>query len=208
MNEIIVVLVFVVLVLVFFIMHLKNKNVMLVDKNATLTKDIVHFKNQEAQSQNDIIAKREENAALKAELLSTKALLSSLKEESQKNLHNLKIEFDLALQKQSSALLEHNKLFIQNDSKKILDEVFTPIAKSVEEYSKGLRDNKISLETNIKNMFDYTQSMRKDADKLAQILKGDKKIRGNFAELQLKSVLEHSGLKQGEQYELQEHFTN
>lgn len=187
-------------------MYLRNQNSTLVGKNAELLKDLTHLKDQNAQLQNDFMAVREENAALKAQLSSSQMLYQSLKEESQKNLNTLKAEFDTALQKQSNTLLEQNKLFIQSDSKKILDEVFNPIAKSVEEYSKGLRDNKISLETNIKNMFDYTQSMRKDADKLAQILKGDKKIRGNFAELQLKSVLEHSGLKQGEQYQLQEHF--
>ena len=44
------------------------------------------------------------------------------------------------------------------------------------------------------------------ADEFAKILKGDKKIRGNFGELQLKSVLESSGLIQGEHYEIQAHF--
>lgn len=46
--------------------------------------------------------------------------------------------------------------------------------------------------------------MSANAEKLAQILKGDKKIRGNFGEIQLKSVLENSGLVEGEQYKLQE----
>lgn len=202
-----VVLIVMLLALMFFIMHLKNQNAILVDKNIALTQDATQFKDQNTQSQNVIITIREENTALKAELSSSQALYQALKEQSQSNLTTLKAEFELALQKQSNALLEQNKSLIQSDSKKILDEVFTPIQKSVEEYSKGLRDSKVSLETNIKNMFDYTQNMRKDADKLAQILKGDKKIRGNFAELQLKSVLEHSGLKQGEQYQLQEHFT-
>lgn len=187
-----------------FITRLKSQISAFASKNAELSDSIAQFESRATQSQNAMIALREENAALKAQLSSAQTLYQTLKEQSTHSLATLKSEFDNALQKQSNALLEQNKLFIQHDSKKILDEVFTPIQRSVEEYSKGLRDNKVSLETNIKNMFDYTQSMREDANKLTQILKGDKKTRGNFAELQLKSVLEQSGLKQGEQYQLQE----
>lgn len=93
-------------------------------------------------------------------------------------------------------------------AKKMLDEIFTPIKKSVKEYSQKLENNEIALQTNIKNMFSFSQEIGKKADDLAKILKGDKKIRGNFAELQLKNVLEHSGLKFGEQYKLQEHFSD
>ena len=64
----------------------------------------------------------------------------------------------------------------------------------MKEYKDKLVANEIKLEANIKNMFAYTQAIGQNADKLAQILKGDKKIRGNFAEIQLKNVLEHSGL--------------
>ncbi|TQR26818.1 DNA recombination protein RmuC [Campylobacter sp. MIT 97-5078] len=95
---------------------------------------------------------------------------------------------------------------LSDESKKILDELFTPLKTSVKAYHEKLAHNEIELKTNIKNMFEYSQKISQNAEQLANILKGDKKTRGNFAELQLKSVLEHSGLKEGVQYKLQEHL--
>lgn len=92
------------------------------------------------------------------------------------------------------------------DSRKVLDEIFTPIKNKVEQYSKQLSENEIKLGTHIDSMFKQTQKLGATADEFAKILRGDKKIRGNFGELQLKSVLESSGLIQGEHYEIQAYF--
>lgn len=124
------------------------------------------------------------------------------------SLNELKKEFELNLQRQNSAFLDQNKLMLNVEGKKMLDEIFVPVKKSVKEYADKLATNETALQTNIKNMFSFSQEIGKKADELAKILKGDKKIRGNFAELQLKNVLEHSGLKFGEQYKLQEHFND
>ncbi len=144
----------------------------------------------------------QENAKIKANLESKQ----SLDEKYEKNLALLKEEWEKSLKIQSQNMLQQNKLHLMEDSKKILDSVFNPVRESLKEYKEKLASNEIKLETNIKNMFSYTQAIGQNADKLAQILKGDKKIRGNFAEIQLKNVLENSGLIAGRQYELQEHF--
>lgn len=108
------------------------------------------------------------------------------------------------LELQKTALLNENKLALSKDSKAILDEVFTPIKTRVEEYQKTLLQNEAKLKENIDNAFKYSQEMSKSAQELGRILKGDKKLRGNFGELQLKSVLQSSGLIEGVQYKLQE----
>lgn len=134
--------------------------------------------------------------------------LDQLEKKYKQNLFELKQEFEQNLQRQNVNILNQNKLMFNEDAKKILEEIFIPVKKSVKEYSEKLSQNEISLKTNIDNMFKFSQNMGENADKLAKILKGDKKIRGNFAELQLKSVLENSGLIQGVQYKLQEKFEN
>lgn len=134
--------------------------------------------------------------------------LDQLEKKYKQNLFELKEEFEQNLQRQNVNILNQNKLMFNEDAKKILEEIFIPVKKSVKEYSEKLSQNEISLKTNIDNMFKFSQNMGENADKLAKILKGDKKIRGNFAELQLKSVLENSGLIQGVQYKLQEKFEN
>lgn len=149
---------------------------------------------------------------LKATLLSQK---NELKEEYTQNLQNLQKQYTLNLTTlkeelsqnftlQNKALLAQNQTQLNEDSKKLLNEIFSPLKEQIQNYNKRLIENEASVKTSIENMFKYSNAMSSNAEKLTQILKGDKKIRGNFGEIQLKSVLENSGLVYGEQYKLQE----
>ncbi|EAH5217956.1 DNA recombination protein RmuC [Campylobacter upsaliensis] len=130
----------------------------------------------------------------------------NLKQDYKKTLNLLEQKLENNLQKQNLNYLNQNKIMLNEDIKKLLEEIFVPVKKSVKEYSERLSQNEISLQSNIKNMFEYSQNIKTNADKLAIILKGDKKIRGNFAELQLQNILENSGLIKEEQYKLQVAF--
>ncbi|EIO6376610.1 DNA recombination protein RmuC [Campylobacter upsaliensis] len=130
----------------------------------------------------------------------------NLKQDYKKTLNLLEQKLENNLQKQNLNYLNQNKIMLNEDIKKLLEEIFVPVKKSVKEYSERLSQNEISLQSNIKNMFEYSQNIKTNADKLATILKGDKKIRGNFAELQLQNILENSGLIKEEQYKLQVAF--
>lgn len=181
----------------------------------SLQKSEQALKAQVAQSSERYSLALQDNARAQAQIQSQAGLLESLEQKYAQNLTTLKAEFERALSSQSQRLLEQNKLHLLEDSKKMLDSLFAPVRASIEAYKEGIKEykdklaeNEIRLETNIKNMFAYSQEIGQNADKLAQILKGDKKIRGNFAEIQLKNVLEHSGLIEGEQYKLEAHFTH
>ena len=149
---------------------------------------------------------------LKATLLSQR---NELKEEYAQNLEKLEKKYTLNLTTlkeeltqnfalQNKALLAQNQTQLNEDSKKLLNEIFSPLKEQIQTYNKRLIENEASVKTSIENMFKYSNAMSSNAEKLAKILKGDKKIRGNFGEIQLKSVLENSGLVYGEQYKLQE----
>ncbi|TEY03045.1 DNA recombination protein RmuC [Campylobacter sp. US33a] len=155
----------------------------------------------------DLENKLNQKESEKEELLKSYAQeKEKIKEDYQCNLTLLEKKFEENLKNQNSTLINQNKIILNEDVKKLLEEIFLPVKKSVKEYSERLNHNEISLKTHIENMFKFSQNMGENADKLAKILKGDKKIRGNFAELQLKSVLENSGLVEGLQYKLQEKF--
>lgn len=130
----------------------------------------------------------------------------NLKQDYEKTLNLLEQKLENNLQKQNLNYLNQNKIMLNEDIKKLLEEIFIPVKKSVKEYSERLNQNEINLQSNIKNMFEFSQTIKTNADKLATILKRDKKIRGNFAELQLQNILENSGLIKEEQYKLQAHF--
>ena len=147
------------------------------------------------------------NAELEKERERERALfqeqLTTLQTTHKESLAMLEKKLQENYQTQNTLLLAQNKSMLHEDSKKILDEIFNPLKAQVKDYSERLTRNEAEIKTQIKSMFSFSQNLGQSADKLAQILKGDKKTRGNFGELQLKSILENSGLIEGEQYELQ-----
>ena len=147
------------------------------------------------------------NAELEKERERERALfqeqLTTLQTTHKESLAMLEKKLQENYQTQNTLLLAQNKSMLHEDSKKILDEIFNPLKAQVKDYSERLTRNEAEIKTQIKSMFSFSQNLGQSADKLAQILKGDKKTRGNFGELQLKSILENSGLIEGEQYKLQ-----
>ena len=60
----------------------------------------------------------------------------------------------------------------------------------------------------IKNLFELSQKLNKEASNLTNALKGQTKLQGNWGEMILESILEKSGLVKGREYFTQESFTN
>lgn len=203
--------------LIAFILFLALTLFVLKNKKLNLTLTELQSKLQEKDSsiaslklQLDYSAQALQEA--KASLLSQKNELKSeytqnlekLESKYTQNLENLKNELSQNFALQNKALLAQNQSQLNEDSKKLLNEIFSPLKEQIQTYNKRLIENETSVKTSIENMFKYSNAMSANAEKLTQILKGDKKIRGNFGEIQLKSVLENSGLVEGEQYKLQE----
>lgn len=139
---------------------------------------------------------------------SQKSELEKLEKRYENSLKTLKDELEKNLEIQKTALLNQNKVMLNKDSRELLEEIFTPLKKEMEGYSKSLIANEASLKENISHIFTYSRKLGEDANKLAQVLQGEKKVRGNFGELQLKAVLESSGLQEGVNYELQSSFSD
>lgn len=162
---------------------------------------------QVQEKQEEINQLKQEHFQEKQQLKSDYSHQNQLLEQTyQNNLKLLKEELTTQYKEQSNTLLAQNQNLLNQDGKKLLNEIFAPIQEQVKLYSQDLLKNEASLKTQIESMFKYSQSVGANADKLAQILKGDKKVRGNFGEIQLKSLLQSSGLVEGEQYTLQQSF--
>src|SRR5690606_2837974 len=69
-------------------------------------------------------------------------------------------------------------------------------------HDESLRGN-VSLATEVRRLADIGMQMGKEAESLAQALKGNKKITGNWGEVQLERSLELAGLERGVHYETQ-----
>jgi len=76
----------------------------------------------------------------------------------------------------------------------------------VENVHKDSIASKSSFDEQFKNLFSLNKALSKDAQDLSAALKGNKKIVGDWGELQLSRVLELSGLQEGIDFELQSNF--
>ena len=180
-------------------------------ESQNLAQEKAHFQATLQSAQHFHAQALEDKTSQIKELRQTHKLeLENLQKQAQENLKILKEELEKNLQKniqtQKEALLHQNKIALNKDSREMLEEIFNPIKKEIEDYSKTLLQNEANLKANISHIFEYSRKLGEDANRLAKVLQGDKKVRGNFGELQLKAVLESSGLQEGVNYEIQSGF--
>ena len=85
-----------------------------------------------------------------------------------------------------------------------------PFQERLEEFKKLVKDSyqseseqRISLKAQIEHSLKLNENLSLEAQKLTQALAGNHKLQGNWGELQLKTILELSGLSEGREYTLQ-----
>src|SRR5690625_7823783 len=88
-----------------------------------------------------------------------------------------------------------------------LDEKTDEIRKKVKEpHREEIRGNS-ALEQHLKTLQSLNQNMAEEAKSLTRALKGDTKQQGNWGEVVMERILENSGVRKGEEYEVQKSYT-
>lgn len=85
-------------------------------------------------------------------------------------------------------------------------EELTGFKDKVESIQKDDIKNRTQLHDELKHLRDLNQRITDDADNLTKALKGEKKLQGNWGEIQLEKILETSGLIKGQEYEREPNF--
>ena len=89
-----------------------------------------------------------------------------------------------------------------------LKENLNKFEKKIDEtYNQETRE-KAALRKELEQIININRQMSDDAQKLTDALKGDKKVQGNWGEMQLEQILEKSGLEQGVHYTKQGAYQN
>lgn len=76
----------------------------------------------------------------------------------------------------------------------------------VEEVRKEEHAGRAALKQQLETLYQLNQRITDEAGNLAKALKGDKKLQGNWGELQVEKILENSGLIKGSEFEREPNF--
>lgn len=148
-----------------------------------------------------------ENERLKSDMTAHEKYLKEQLEFLRQNKEELSLKF----QNISNEVIKAQNAAFNENQKTTMNFLLKPFAEELSEFKKKMdasHDDSIKFDEQIKNLFNLNQSLSKEAENLANALKGNKKIQGNWGEFQLERVLEISGLQKGINYFCQETFEN
>ncbi len=182
-----------------------NKNIKtLYTENTSLKEDI----NLKSVQITELIKERER---LKSDIKNSEEKLSLQKDEVVRLREEFNREFKLLA---NEIFEEKSRKFSQLNEEK-LQNILNPLKENINKFEKKIDETysnetreKAALKKELEQIININRQMSDDAQKLTLALKGDKKLQGNWGEMQLEQILEKSGLEQGIHYQKQSSFAN
>lgn len=153
------------------------------------------------------IARKNVSKEMEGQLLRERELAARDKEQQKMQIELLKTEFKATAGK----LLEEKRESLSFANREQLNPLVQQLREQLEKVEKqlartredGARDN-ARMEQIIKEMASRTVEVGKGADALAQALRGNNKMQGNYGEVVLADILRNAGLVEGEDFHTQE----
>lgn len=180
-------------------------------------RDLLVFRTQAQERQESLDKTLVEASRLQSELTRIVAENSSLRTQLEQQRETLektfsKMESDFQILAQRMFDESSQKLTERN--RESLKAVLDPLGHDLGEFKKRIdathdeeTKQRSSLEKQVQMLADLNQRISKDAENLTKALKGESKTQGTWGEMLLEKVLEASGLRKDEEYELQKSFT-
>jgi len=186
-------------------------------KNAS-TESMLHTADARLEEmRNEITSLRESNARLTAKAdyaeqrarqieTDSHAATETMQRHSQNMLEQSEARFKLLandiLAQQTSRLTEHNQETLGN--------ILNPLKQNIDSFRRDVTTfyskeaaERFSLQEHIKELIMANNSIGKEARELSQALRGNTKVQGDWGEIVLETILENSGLRKGEEFEVQ-----
>lgn len=143
---------------------------------------------------------------LESELLFLKEKLIFQKQELDKMGARFQQEFELLANK----ILEEKSKKFTNQNQENISNILQPLGKELEAFKKQVQEayamesrERFSLEGKVKELAVLNQQISQEAKNLTNALKGNAKIRGNWGEAILETILQNSGLEKDRHYSIQ-----
>lgn len=146
-------------------------------------------------------------AKAEAQLEHSQQALVQAKEASDKLSTQLKLEFAEIAHK----VMQSNSEQMRAKSEEKIGELLKPLKTELGEFKKKVDDVYVAeakerhgLKLEIDRLVNMSQLVSQEANNLTSALKGNNKTQGNWGEMLLESILEHSGLEKGREFVTQE----
>ena len=122
----------------------------------------------------------------------------------EKNKEQMKLEF----KEIANRILESNSQKFSSQNQESISKIIVPMKEQFNEFKKQIDDvyikeakDRSMLQAEIKSIKEINHQMSKDANSLTNALKGESKKQGVWGEMILESVLSHSGLREGVEFD-------
>ncbi len=158
---------------------------------------VLHRKNLRIERRNTQLI--EENAKISTELTHEKQRLEDMKA--------VREELGLTFKNLSHEILKEQKKDFGEVQKIAFDAHITPLKSEIQSFKNQIAEmnkeqliGRTSLGEQLKQFKEMNLSLQKEASELANALKGNKKLQGNWGEIQLEKLFEITGLKENIDY--------
>ncbi|WP_301746717.1 DNA recombination protein RmuC, partial [uncultured Duncaniella sp.] len=149
--------------------------------------------------QESLAKAREENARLNTSLSHIEAERESHEKQLELRFRNL-----------ANDILRQNSSDFKAQNEQRLEEILSPLRNNLDEFRKTVTETynneareRFSLTERIRELVDLNNTISREARELTLALRGNNQVQGDWGEMVLESILERSGLQEGEEYFLQ-----
>lgn len=143
----------------------------------------------------------------KAEQERYNAQIKTLQEQQEQQLAAFREQLENATRR----LLEERQEELEKGNTQQMDSILNPFREKLAEMKKAFEEsqesnhrNSASFEALMKTMYDSSNRLGTEAQRLTEALRNNGKVQGDWGEQMLASILENSGLREGIEYEVQE----
>lgn len=169
---------------------------------------------QLAEAKQELSAERQKVLLLNADLASSRTGQAGLQEklDTQKaELEKVQQRLTTEFENIANRILDEKSQKFTEQNKANIGTILDPLQERIREFQKRVEESytteskeRLSLEREVKRLAELNQQVSKDAADLTKALKGEAKTQGNWGEMILEKILERSGLREGQEFKVQE----
>lgn len=158
---------------------------------------------------------RDENAILRSDVAALKASIEAEQikaDESLKTLNDFRQDMAAHFRDLMKNVVQENGSTISQQSRVEIEAIVTPLREKLQDFQRGLQEvqsestrERNALSEQIRLLTETSRSMMSETTNLARVIKGEVHDHGAWGEMVLLSLLEKSGLREGEEYIVRTH---